>query len=75
MGQRLPRNIKTVEEYLKELRQSKKDKPRQVKEALEVYIELWETAIEKKVVNREESVYDAVEKLDAKGSLYKAVSD
>ncbi len=70
----MPRSIKTVEEYLRELKQNKKEKPPEVKKALEVYIELWETAIKNKAVAPDENVDDAVAKLDAKGGLYKVAS-
>lgn len=71
----MTRAIKTVEEYLKELRQNRKEKPPEVKEALEVYIELWENAIKNGTVMPDESIEDALAKVDAKGGLYKAAGD
>jgi hypothetical protein len=68
----LSRRTKTVEDYLRELRQNKKEKPPQVKEALDTYIELWESAIKNKTISPGESVDDALKKLEAKGGLYKA---
>lgn len=68
----MPRSIKTVGEYLRELRQNKKEKPAEVKEALEVYIDLWESAIKNKTVSPDENIEDALAKLDAKGGLVKA---
>jgi hypothetical protein len=70
----LPPHTKTVGEYLKELRETKKEKPAQVKDALEIYIDLWESAIEKKTIVREDPIDDALAKLDAKGGLYLAAS-
>ncbi len=64
----------TVEAYLKELRENKKEKPPQVKEALSIYIELWEAVIKNKTVAREETVDEALTKLEAKGGLYQAAS-
>ncbi len=71
----MTRAIKTVEEYLKELRQNRKEKPPEVKEALEVYIELWENAIKNGTVMPYEGIEDALAKVDAKGGLYKAAGD
>lgn len=71
----MTRAIKTVEEYLKELRQNRKEKPPEVKEALEVYIELWENAIKNGTVMPDEGIEDALAKVDAKGGLYKAAGD
>ena len=65
---------KTVKEYLRELDETKKEKPDQVKDALETYINLWETAIEKGVVSDGDEIDDALSKIDAKGGLYQAAS-
>jgi len=67
----LPR-AKTVGEYLKELRENKKGRPSQVREALDVYIDLWENAIKNGKVEREDEIADAVAKVDASGGLYHA---
>ena len=64
--------MKTVEQYLKELRQNRKEKPAQVKEALDIYIDLWENAIKNRTIDPDESIDSALTKLDAKGGLYKA---
>lgn len=63
---------KTVEQYLKELRQNKKEKPAEVRDALEIYIELWENAIRNKTIGPDEEIESALAKLEAKGGLYKA---
>jgi hypothetical protein len=69
------RGEKTVSEYLGELRETSKDKPPQVKEALEVYIDLWETAIKNETIKGDEGIEEALTKLDAKGGLYRAAQD
>lgn len=64
--------MSSLGKYLSELGRSKEGKPDQVKEALDVYIELWQKAIEKGVVNPEDDVDSALEKVDQAGGLYKA---
>ena len=61
---------KTVEEYLKELGQGRANKPDDVKEALDTYLELWKTAIEKGTIDGDEGIADALLKLDKLGGLY-----
>ena len=61
-------------DYLKELRETKKDKPEQIREALEIYVELWETVIQKGVVGRDDGIDDALSKVEAKGGLHSAAS-
>jgi hypothetical protein len=68
----LSHRTKTVERYLKELRENRKEKPAQVKEALDIYIDLWENAIKNKTVDPDEGIESALTKLEAKGGLYKA---
>lgn len=67
--------VKSVESYLKELRDSKKEKPQQVKDGIEIYIELWEKAIKKGIVSSDDDVESALQKIDASGGLYKAAED
>lgn len=67
--------VKSVESYLKELRDSKKEKPQQVKDGIEIYIELWEKAIKKGIVSPDDGVESALQKIDASGGLYKAAED
>jgi hypothetical protein len=64
-----------VEGYLKRLKQSGRQKPAQVRESLEIYIQLWERAIRNGVVTRDEAVAEALKKIDAKGGLYAAAGD
>jgi len=63
---------KTVKEYLKALKESKKGKPGQVKDALEIYIELWDKIIEKGIIGEEDSVELALSKIEGAGGLYEA---
>ncbi len=67
--------FKNVESYLKELKDSRKEKPQQVKDAIEIYIELWEKAIKKGIVAPDDDVESALLKIDASGGLYKAAED
>ncbi|MBI2648423.1 MAG: hypothetical protein HYU03_04075 [Thaumarchaeota archaeon] len=67
--------VKSVERYLKELRDSKKEKPQQVKDGIEIYIELWEKAIKRGIVSPDDDVESALQKIDASGGLYKAAED
>jgi hypothetical protein len=71
----LSQHTKTVGEYLRELRENKKEKPAQVREALEIYIDLWESAIKNQTISVEEEIDEALAKLEAKGGLYQAASD
>ena len=61
-----------VSEYLKQLRETKKGKPPQIREALDIYIELWERVVERKVVSDDDEVEDALSKMDKAGGLYQA---
>lgn len=70
----MPQRTKTVREYLKELRENKKEKPDQVKEALDIYIDLWESALRNNVVSLDEEIGEAISKLDSKGGLYQAAT-
>ena len=71
----MPGKSKTVREYLKELGETKKEKPSQVKDALEIYAGLWESVIQKGIISDDDGIDDALSKLDAKGGLYQAASD
>lgn len=66
---------KIVREYLEELEKTKGGRDPQVKEGLEIYIDLWKKAIEKGIVSPEDGVDDALAKLDRAGGLYKATED
>lgn len=65
---------KTVREYLKALRETKKGKPTQIKDALDIYIELWERMMEKGIIAEGDSVEAALSKIDGAGGLYEAAA-
>jgi hypothetical protein len=67
--------VKNVKEYLSELEKSKGDRTEQVKEGLEMYIDLWKKAIERGVVGEGDKVDEALVKIDRAGGLYKAAGD
>jgi hypothetical protein len=71
----LSSGLRNVRDYLKELEGTKEGRDPQVKEGLEIYVELWKKAIEKGVVNDSDGVDEALAKLEAKGGLYKAAED
>lgn len=66
---------KSVRAYLRELEATKEGRPEQVKEGLEMYIDLWKKAIERGVVAESDEVERALVKIDEKGGLYKAAGD
>jgi hypothetical protein len=63
---------KTVNEYLNELKQSKKNKPEQIKDALEIYIDLWDRTIQKGVVSLDDDMEVALSKIEREGGLYES---
>ena len=65
----------SLEEYLKDLEKRKKDKPPEVKDALEVYLELWKKAMAKGVVAPADEMETALAKVNESGGLYKAAED
>lgn len=69
---RLSSSVKSVKDYLKELNDVKKEKPRQVKEAIEIYIDLWNKTIERGLVQPSDDIETALSKIDREGGLYKA---
>jgi hypothetical protein len=71
----LPDKSRVVSGYLKELRQTKKEKPDQIREALEIYIQLWESVIEKGLIQPDDEIDEALKKIDASGGLYHAAQD
>ncbi len=66
---------RSLKEYLGELERSKKERDDQVREGLEIYIGLWNRAIEKGVVSEEDTVEAALEKVESLGGLYKVSED
>ncbi len=61
-----------VREYLDQLKKTKKGKPQQIREALDIYIELWEKVIEKGTVSESDEIDAALSKIDEAGGLYQA---
>jgi hypothetical protein len=66
---------RNVQGYLKELEKTKEGRPDQVREGLEIYIDLWRKAIERGVVGESDLVDDALDKLEKRGGLYKAAGE
>lgn len=64
-----------MKEYLEELERTKGDRTEQVKEGLEMYIDLWRRALERGVVVEGDRVDEALAKIDSAGGLYKAAED
>jgi hypothetical protein len=62
----------SVGEYLAQLEETKKGKPPQVKDALGVYIELWDRAVKNGVVAEGDEMGVALSKIDEAGGLYRA---
>jgi hypothetical protein len=71
----LAAKVRTLGEYLKELEKTKKGKPEQVSDALEIYLDLWRKAVEKRIVKLTDEVADALSKVEQSGGLYKAAED
>ena len=67
--------VKTLGEYLKTLEKTKKGKPQQISDALEVYLDLWRKAIEHDVVKLTDDLGEALSKVEQSGGLYKAAGD
>jgi len=61
-----------VREYLDQLKETKKGKPQQIREALDIYIELWEKTIRKGTVSESDVIDVALSKIDKAGGLYQA---
>ncbi len=61
-----------VKGYLDQLKETKKGKPAQIRDALDIYIELWEKAIENGTVLESDEIDVALSKIDKAGGLYEA---
>jgi len=61
-----------VKEYLSQLKENRKGKPSQIREALDIYVELWARAIEQGTVSEDDEIGEALSKLDRAGGLYQA---
>jgi hypothetical protein len=67
--------VRNVKDYLAELEKTKGGRPEQVREGLEIYIDLWKRALGRGVVSEADTVDEALVKIDAEGGLYKAAGD
>jgi len=67
--------VKDVRSYIDELQRTKEDRSEQVKEGLEIYIDLWEKAIERGVVEETDGVDSALAKIEKEGGLYAAAGE
>ncbi len=63
---------KDVKDYLEALAKTNMDRSEQVKEGLEIYIDLWRRAIQRGVIAESDSVDDALVKIEKRGGLYEA---
>ncbi len=61
-----------VREYVEQLKETRKGKPPQIRDALDIYVELWDKVIENGTVSDEDEVGVALSKLDQVGGLYDA---
>jgi len=71
----LTTKARDVRSYIHELQRSKDGRPEQVKEGLEIYIDLWNKAIERGVVEETDGVESALEKIEKEGGLYAAAGE
>jgi hypothetical protein len=64
--------VMIVKEYLAQLRETKKGKPPQIKDALDIYIELWDRVVKNGTVAEGDEIDVALSKIDKAGGLYQA---
>ena len=67
--------VKDVRSYIDELKRTKDERPAQVKEGLEIYLDLWEKAIERGVVGETDGIDSALAKIEKEGGLYAAAGE
>jgi hypothetical protein len=67
--------LQDVKGYLAELEKNKEGRPEQIKDAIDIYIDLWNKAVENGVVTQSDEITDALAKIDKKGGLYAAAGD
>ena len=67
--------LRNVRDYLTALEKTKEERPDQVREGLEIYIDLWRRTIKSGLVAESDSVDDALQKIDERGGLYKAAGE
>ena len=61
-----------VREYLEQLKETRKGKPQQIRDALDIYTEMWDRVIENGTVSEEDEVSLALSKIEKAGGLYEA---
>jgi hypothetical protein len=61
-----------VREYLEQLRETRKGKPQQIRDALDIYMEMWDRVIENGTVSADDEVSLALSKIEKAGGLYEA---
>ena len=61
-----------VREYLEQLKETRKGKPPQIRDALDIYTEMWDNVIKNGTVSEEDEVAVALSKIDKAGGLYEA---
>jgi len=61
-----------VKEYLDQLKQTRKGKPPQIRDALDIYVEMWDKVIKNGTVSEDDEVALALSKIDKAGGLYEA---
>lgn len=71
----LARKPKVIAEYLEELERNKDGKPDQVRDGIEIYLDLWRKALERGAVLPSDEISAALAKVEEKGGLYKVVKD
>jgi len=71
----LTARVKDVRTYIDELQRTKEDRPEQVKEGLEIFIDLWEKAIERGIIEESDGVDAALAKIEKIGGLYVAAGE
>jgi len=63
-----------VREYLEQLKETRKGKPPQIRDALDIYMEMWDKVIKNGTVSGEDDVALALSKIDKAGGLYEAAA-
>jgi len=71
----MPKAKMLVRDYIDQLKQTKKGKPSQIKEALDIYADLWDKVVENGTVSEDDEVSEALSKIDRAGGLYEAAGE
>jgi len=61
-----------VREYIDQLKETRKGKPPQIRDALDIYMEMWEKVVKNGTVSEDDEVALALSKIDKAGGLYEA---